>query len=184
MSKRVHIVNNPKAVYLFQKLGIVPSLTDCSHHTGKRPTKRGKCWTCIEIWLTSRGWHQEAGTWIDPTGLDHSAIESALGWQIWTDASVLFDRLGWGGWLTSRGSSDCRILGPIQVPREITKKSKTIRCSATKALEYYVEDRVNAETLAEIWLETGGNPMSGVGPYLPVSFRELVGKQSPPEAPL
>lgn len=181
MSKKVHIVKDPKAVYLFQKLGIVPSLTDCSHATGRRPTKRGVCWACIEMWLTLRGWHQEDDSWIDPTDLDHSTWRTALGWQIWTDASVLFDRLGWGGWLVSRGSNDCRILSPVQVPREVTKKSKTIRCSATKALEYYIQDRANAETLAKTWQETGGNPMSGVGPYLPVSFRELVGN---PEASL
>lgn len=174
MSKKVHIVNDPKAVYLFQKLGIVPSLTDCSHAAGKRLAKRGRCWACIEMWLTFRGWHREqAGSWIDPTGLDHSTIERALGWQIWTDASVLFDRLGWGGWFASRGSNDCRVLGLVQVPREITKSQKIIRCSATKALEYYIEESAKAEALAKAWQGTGGSPTSDVGPYLPIDFCTL-----------
>ena len=172
MSK-IHIVDDPKAVYLFQKLGIIPSPADCPHLEGRQPTKRGKCWHCIELWLISRGWCQEeqTGYWIDPTGLDHSTIERALAWQVWTDACVLFDRLGWGGWLTSRGYGDCRILGKVQVPREISKKSRTIRCSQTKALEYYTENRAEAESLAGIWQKNGGSPMSGRGPYLPVSFR-------------
>lgn len=179
MSK-IHIVDDPKAVYLFQKLGIIPSSENCllrlkqttSLYTRSKPYQcSGKCWHCIELWLISRRWRQEQmGYWIDPTGLERLTLEKALGWQVWTDASVLFDRLGWGGRWESREYGDCRILGCVQVPHEISKKSRTIRCSPTKALEFYIENRAKAEALAKAWRKTGGRPVSGLGPYLPVSF--------------